>query len=125
VTAALDACGLFTPPEKPNDSDDPERSREDVHGEGLIDQEGNWTAGDVASAGAHVGHQLQERPVMVDVPQNVGEPDEHGDGEADPNPALKKGAAFAGEDKSNDNAGAKEEHGPFVQDAHAGNHAKP
>ena len=99
--------------------------REKMHEECLIEQKWNRTFHHVAAAGSNVSHQFEKRPMMLNVPDYIGQPDQHGDDETDPDPFVRQGAAFACEQESDDNSAAEKKHRPFVENANSGDHAKP
>ena len=80
---------------------------------------------DVAAFGANVVHQFEKGPVVVDVPQQIGEEDQKGCAAADPDPPIEENAALSGEQKTGDHAESEESDGILFLQPDAGHHAEP
>src|SRR6266849_7039727 len=63
----------------------------------------------IAAAGLDVAHQLQKRPVMLDVPDEVREKNQEGHNSTQPDPFVSEDAALLGQQQPDDDAQA--EHG--------------
>ncbi len=68
--------------EKRKQAAQPEGKAERLHHQNLLGQIGRGREDDVFAGGANVIHQLEEGPVVLDVPKEVGKKDQEGDGAA-------------------------------------------
>src|ERR1700730_5893987 len=79
---------------------------------------------DIAAFGADVAHQLDEGPVIVNVPEQVGKENQEGGETTEPYPASEEDTPLSSEHKSDDHAEAEEGNGIFFLEADAGDHTE-
>ena len=70
-------------------------------------------------------HELYERPVVVDVPQNVWQEDEEGCGAADPDPLIQEHAALLGQQQADEHPQSENCDRVFLLKTNARDYAKP
>ena len=80
---------------------------------------------DVAATSADVMHQLNERPVPMNVPEEVRQENQKSDGAGDPDPFVGEGLTFRCEQQSDDNTQPEHGYRIFVLQADARQHAEP
>jgi hypothetical protein len=79
----------------------------------------------VTAFGTDVVHELEEGPLIVNIPEQVGQENQEGCAAAQPDPAIEEDAALGGEQKADDHAEAKQCDGIFFLEANARDHAEP
>jgi len=80
---------------------------------------------DIAAFGADVVHQFDKGPVIVNVPEQVGEENQECGEAAEPDPGIEEDAALRSEQKADDDAEAEDGDGVFFLQAEAGDYAEP
>ena len=79
----------------------------------------------VAAFGTDVVHELEEGPLIVDIPEQVGQENQEGCATAQPDPATEEDAALRGGQQTDDHAEAKQGDGIFFLQANPRDHAEP
>src|SRR5260370_21148830 len=103
----------------------PNRGGEGVHKQRLLEEVGKRPQHDVAAFSANTPNELNERPVVLDVPENIGKEDEEGSESAEPDPLVEEDAALLRQQQADDDAEAEESNGVFLLKADTRDHAKP
>src|ERR1700734_3557025 len=80
---------------------------------------------DVAALRTNVVHQLNKRPAIVDVPQQVGKENQKRDRTADPYPVVEEGTPLWCDKKPDDYAESEKSDGIFFFESDTCDHAEP
>ena len=83
------------------------------------------TENHIAPFGADVAHQFKERPVVVNVPEQVREEDQERRGTAEPYPFVQEETAVLGEEQADHNSEAEDRDGVFLLETETRDCAKP
>ena len=89
-------------------SREPDGGGEGVHEQRLLEEERKRSQHHVTAFGAYGPHQLNKRPVVLDVPEHVGKEDEEGGESAEPDPLVEEDAALLGQQQADDDAEAED-----------------
>ena len=84
----------FAAKEQPAQSRHPQRQREGVHHQDLLQNESHRIQLNVAAAGADVVHQLHEGPIAVHIPKQVRQENQECQCACDPDPSVGEGLAL-------------------------------
>src|SRR5207244_1449649 len=77
ITPSQRAVGLEARGEEQREQPrEPDRGGEGIHQQGLLEEVGERSQHDVTAFGADAAHELDERPVVLDVPEQVGKENE-------------------------------------------------
>ena len=106
-------------------SREPDRGGEGIYQQGLLEEVGKRSQHHVAAFGADGPHELNERPVVLDVPEHVGKEDEEGGDSAEPDPLIEEDAPLLGQQQADDDTQAEDSNGVFLFQAKTRNQAKP
>src|SRR5580704_636912 len=82
----------------------PDRRREGMNQQRLLQEILRQRKDDIAPVFANVVHQLDEGPVIVNVPKQVGQKNQEGRKPAQPHPRTEKDAALRRQQKADDQA---------------------
>src|SRR5438477_5553223 len=120
------AVGLESHREQQSEqSREPDRSSEGVYKQCLLEEVGKRPQHHVAAFRADAPHELNERPVVLDVPEHVGKEDEEGSDSAKPDPLIEEDAPLLGQQQADDDTKAEDGNGVFLFQAKTRNQAKP
>src|SRR6266852_2188169 len=86
----------LTSEEQPQQTCRPERKRNWVYHQHLLQKKLERIEFDIPAALVDVVHQLHERPVVTHVPKKIGQEDEEGDQAADPDPLMRQRLSLRG-----------------------------
>src|ERR1700683_195015 len=92
---------------------------------GLLEEISRKGQDDVAPLGADIVHQLQKRPIVLDVPEQVGKKDQKRGKSANPDPRMEKRTALRGEQQAHNDAKPEQSDGVLLLHADAGDNAEP
>src|SRR5271154_6253806 len=79
----------------------------------------------IAAFGANIVHQLEEGPVVVEVPEQIRKKNQERGDAAEPEPFVEQKASLRGEEQADYDSEAKERDGVFLFESDARYHAKP
>src|SRR5690242_13945925 len=79
----------------------------------------------VALVRANIVHELNERPVVMDVPKQIRQEDSEGDRAGNPDPFGKKYPPLAGQQQPDDDSEAKKQDGVLLFQSQPGKNSEP
>src|ERR1019366_545978 len=94
------------------------------HGEDLLAEERAERQADVAAAAADILLQFQEREVMLDVPEQVGQEEQERQQSGQHQPAVEQMLALGSEQKTRDQREAEDQHGVLGFETQTGEQSK-
>src|ERR1700719_4165028 len=84
-----------------------------------------WSQHNIATFSFNVPHQFDKRPVIVDVPQQIGQKDQKSGEAPQPDPLVGEYSALFRQHKANHDSEAEDGNGIFLFHAKTGNDTKP
>src|ERR1019366_1853 len=94
------------------------------HGEDLLAEERPEGQADVATAAADILLQFQEREVMLDVPEQIGQEEQERQQSGEQYPAVEQMLALGSEQKTRHQREAEDQHGVLGFETQAGEQSK-
>ncbi len=91
----------------------------------MLEEVGKRSQHHIPALGADAPHELNEWPVVPDVPEQVGQENEEGSESAQPDPLIEEDAALFGQQQADDDTKAEDGNGIFLFQAKTCDQAKP
>src|SRR5204863_1813071 len=99
---------------QPTQPTQPTREQDRIQRHRLIQDESDRPPHEISSRPADVAHQLQEREIVTDQPDQVGNKDEKGTKGPDPNPGVGEKAPLRREEQGDENGEGEKGGGIFI-----------
>ncbi len=113
------------PEQKRKYSSDPQGRNDRLHDQALLQEVFERAQCDVPAFRLDVAHELEEGPVVVNVPDEIGQENQERSEAADPNPPVGEYAALLGQKQANNHAETKHRNGIFLFHSDPGHHPEP
>src|SRR4029079_8341512 len=91
----------------------------------MVEKKREWRQHGVATLGLDVVHQFDKRPMVVDIPQQVGKKDQEGGKASEPYPFIGEDATLLSQQQSDDDSKTENGDEIFFFNAESGDGAEP